>query len=420
MRKAIIPTILSVLTLPAISQITNDGSVFFVQPGAIVYSEDYVLNENNGQYDNSGDIYLEGDWINNGGNTALINSSPGTVIMNGGSQLITGSDVTRFYNLELNGGASIKTMTIDAETENQLDLIDAELQTQDNIMYVTNPNTTAVLWTNGYVASNALGGYLSRATNSISAYQYPVGSSLLSGIYRGVEITPSSASANEYAVRVADIDPSIDNSGTSASGAVGPFDRATKNAQIDNINSNFYHNIIRLSGTDDAAVDVYYFSADGDYESMAQWQSASSQWETTNFANSNTTAGVVFGAPNRISSIASLNNFAHDVFALNNLIRTITIPQFISPNGDGQNDVLDIENLHYYPENKLQVFNRWGNLVFEKDNYQNDWDGTANVDKGVNLLIGGDNPLPSGTYFYILDLGVEGLENYVGYVQIHK
>ncbi|MDC1450821.1 gliding motility-associated C-terminal domain-containing protein [Vicingaceae bacterium] len=60
-----------------------------------------------------------------------------------------------------------------------------------------------------------------------------------------------------------------------------------------------------------------------------------------------------------------------------------------TPNGDGINDVLRFDLLELYDGNKLQVFNRWGKLVFEDDNYQNDWDG-------------GD--LKDGTYFYILDI----------------
>ena len=60
-----------------------------------------------------------------------------------------------------------------------------------------------------------------------------------------------------------------------------------------------------------------------------------------------------------------------------------------TPNGDGINDVLRFDLLELFDGNKLQVFNRWGKLVFEDSNYQNDWDG-------------GD--LKDGTYFYVLDI----------------
>jgi len=48
-------------------------------------------------------------------------------------------------------------------------------------------------------------------------------------------------------------------------------------------------------------------------------------------------------------------------------------PNVITPNSDGTNDVFEIQNL---PENtKVLILNRWGNIVFSSDNYQNNWDG---------------------------------------------
>lgn len=60
-----------------------------------------------------------------------------------------------------------------------------------------------------------------------------------------------------------------------------------------------------------------------------------------------------------------------------------------TPNGDGINDLLRFDLLELFNGNTLQVFNRWGKLVFESNDYQNDWDG-------------GD--LKEGTYFYVLDI----------------
>ena len=66
------------------------------------------------------------------------------------------------------------------------------------------------------------------------------------------------------------------------------------------------------------------------------------------------------------------------------------IPNIFTPNGDGSNDNFVIKNIEYWDIN-LQVFNRWGNEVYNVDNYQNNWDGKY---KG--------NPVSDGTYFYII------------------
>jgi gliding motility-associated-like protein len=76
-------------------------------------------------------------------------------------------------------------------------------------------------------------------------------------------------------------------------------------------------------------------------------------------------------------------------------------PQGISPNGDGKNDVLAIPGLLATPgPNKLTIFNRWGNIVYESADYKNTWGGQT--DRAFELLAN-DGLLPDGTYYYILD-----------------
>ena len=78
---------------------------------------------------------------------------------------------------------------------------------------------------------------------------------------------------------------------------------------------------------------------------------------------------------------------------------SLNVPNGFSPNGDGTNDYFVIEGLSKYPENTLFIYNRWGNLVYKKQEYDNKWDGKSNV-SGIYL----GRTLPNGTYYYILDL----------------
>ncbi|MDX1461676.1 MAG: gliding motility-associated C-terminal domain-containing protein [Marinirhabdus sp.] len=76
-------------------------------------------------------------------------------------------------------------------------------------------------------------------------------------------------------------------------------------------------------------------------------------------------------------------------------IGNCTISQGISPNNDGFNDFLDLEFLNDRTGIvKLQIFNRLGTLVYEQNNYINEWGGQTTDSE----------ELPSGTYFYVLDL----------------
>ena len=76
----------------------------------------------------------------------------------------------------------------------------------------------------------------------------------------------------------------------------------------------------------------------------------------------------------------------------------LRIPNIFTPNGDGYNDYFEIgygeegkpinDLNEYFLSHKLVIFNRWGRIVYESDNYRNDWDG---------------GKLPDGTYFYVLE-----------------
>ncbi|WP_164969577.1 gliding motility-associated C-terminal domain-containing protein [Aquirufa rosea] len=101
-------------------------------------------------------------------------------------------------------------------------------------------------------------------------------------------------------------------------------------------------------------------------------------------------------------------------FRTENLENLNIIPQGITPNGDGKNDKLVIEGITGL-KNKLSIFNRWGNLVFEKENYSNDWGGeylTSDSSSDSKLL-------PDGIYYYVIDFYGQK-ENISTYVLINR
>lgn len=72
----------------------------------------------------------------------------------------------------------------------------------------------------------------------------------------------------------------------------------------------------------------------------------------------------------------------------------------LSPNNDGINDTLIIENLELSPNNTLRIYNRYGILVYEMENYDNRFNGRSNV----NMVIQRPDGLAAGIYFYIINL----------------
>ncbi len=86
----------------------------------------------------------------------------------------------------------------------------------------------------------------------------------------------------------------------------------------------------------------------------------------------------------------------------------VLVPNGFSPDGDGIGDYFKIRCLYRFPEAHLQVYSRWGSLVYEKKHYGNQdvwtgndewWDGRSNNKWAIS-----NDVLPAGTYVYILKL----------------
>jgi len=80
----------------------------------------------------------------------------------------------------------------------------------------------------------------------------------------------------------------------------------------------------------------------------------------------------------------------------------LKIYKAFTPDGDNINDLWVIENIQNYPNNQVMIYDRLGGLIFSARDYNNEdivWDGRSNQN-GLNIL-------PTGTYFYKIDLGGE-------------
>ena len=85
------------------------------------------------------------------------------------------------------------------------------------------------------------------------------------------------------------------------------------------------------------------------------------------------------------------------------------IPNTITPNDDNVHDTWKINNISLFPEASIQIYDRWGRVIFEQNGgYENDWNGKDSSGKD----------LPVDTYFYIIDLKVKGTSPIAGNVTI--
>lgn len=115
--------------------------------------------------------------------------------------------------------------------------------------------------------------------------------------------------------------------------------------------------------------------------------------------------------PGQVTNVASVKANETDLNILDNkteaikMIYGLKFPNVFTPNQDNINDTYRIAGLELFPENEFTVLNRWGNHVYEKKAYENDWTG-----EGLN----------EGTYFYVLKIksSTEKWEVFKGFITL--
>ncbi|MEL1247814.1 gliding motility-associated C-terminal domain-containing protein [Flavobacterium sp. DGU41] len=99
----------------------------------------------------------------------------------------------------------------------------------------------------------------------------------------------------------------------------------------------------------------------------------------------------------------------------------ITVYNAVSPNDDSSNDFFFIDGLECYPNNTVEIYNRWGILVYDETGYDNNLKSFKGISEGRNT-VNKNELLPDGTYFYILKYTDEENKNHdrSGYLYLNR
>ena len=149
----------------------------------------------------------------------------------------------------------------------------------------------------------------------------------------------------------------------------------------------------------------------GYYETLLDATTESNPIVNTSNYHANTTPKEIF--------IRVENNFCYAITSFLITTRNClpTIYNYVSANGDGYNDTFSIEGLrNIFINFELQIFNRWGRLIWTGTNQTTDWDGS--ITKGIKL---NEDDAPSGTYYYMLYLNDKDYpEPLIGWIYFAK
>lgn len=350
----------------------NNGSTVSILDGTIFSVKDSLVNT--GTFVNNGNLVIGGTWLNNGQYTP----GAGEITFNSTSattpQIINHNNQS-FSKLSITGGGK-KLILADMTIEDEIILTDGVIEAQNNAHVIINPTASI---TGGSDQSHI----------NATVYQHGSGDKLFP-LGNGSRYLPVSVSGIE--------DPSavIGITGIELEGGILP-----KAPSLDAISDKRYWQIDAPGGILNSRItlplrDEVLQGSEGNIVV------AESQDLTFDFISAGQSA---FAGSLENGSVTSERLIVSPYVTLASTSDNgeLIVYNAISPNGEEPNEFLIIGNIEYYPENTFSVFSRWGDKVFEIENYDN----KERVFRGMTN-IGGEKELVNGTYFYVVETKKDG------------
>ena len=298
---------------------------------------------------------------------------------------ISGTEIPKFYNMEVDVEDHL-FLEINTEVENSLVYINGDVITPR-----ATPNISLDFLESSIYAMEAdvrnTDGYAS--FNGSDGFIFPIGQDNKSRPL----ITPFQTTETKYTAAYFNEDPNFPTT-------FSTFNTSNSEGIIENVSvSEFWD----FNGTQKTSVTLTW-----DNESLISqltttlnnlrvvgWHIIENRWK--DLGNTNTTGSISTGT---ITSVEFLPQ-DYEVITFGSLISEdgLTVFDVITPNNDGDNETFIIEGIELF-ENTLQIFNRWGVLVYEATNYKNTFAGLSDG----RTTIKRNERLPVGTYFYVLEL----------------
>ncbi len=144
--------------------LTNTG-ILYVSSSTILASEGNIVTSATGNTENNGDVYVKGDWINNGTYTK---DNGKVTFWDTDNQVIDGTSAIDIYNVEVNKASGNVALNVNATVSNVLTLTSGMVNLNSKTLTISSPLTTAIAYTSGYLKSEQ--------TNNSSKVQWNIGS----------------------------------------------------------------------------------------------------------------------------------------------------------------------------------------------------------------------------------------------------
>lgn len=394
---------LLILSISIKAQTVNIGELY-ISPFTQISSLGALDNKATGDLVNDGEFYTYSDYNNDGLVTFSTGTTTGLNVLKGlfGNQKISGIMPIHWYSVEFDNGikqpAFLLSNDIDVNGTVNFNKGIIDNKTSDGTFIFENKsnfiNVSDISYVNGPVQKNG-----------DEVFIYPIGDK---NKYRFAQISAPEQIISS--LRCAYIN---ENSNLQ-------YPHSNKSETIGVINNQEYWLLDQSSGTSNIILTLSWdensTTPSGiimppiDAIHIVRWDSAKAIWVDEGGIADSTNKTVT--TPVKVSGYGIFTTARIEENNPSVPCNSLIIYNLISSNGDGLNDFLKIDGLtECSAENTVEIFNRWGVKVFETANYgSND-----NVFKGYSnarTTISANEFLPSGTYFYVLDIKYKSKDNF--------
>ncbi|WP_461533725.1 gliding motility-associated C-terminal domain-containing protein [Sinomicrobium sp.] len=370
------------------AQTVNTG-ILSISPDTEVSTLGHFNNRGSGDMLNDGTFYIYGNWNNDG----LVSFSPGqqsgNTLFKGmyGKQQLSGSMPSDFYNVLFDNPASQPAFELsgDISISGLADFTDGIVDGDDfGGMVIFQQGATH----SGVADHSFVDGQVRKVGDE--PFVYPIGDEKM---YRMAAMSqpnnPEDHFTSQYILKNSDLQ----------------YPHFEKEVIIDQIDDAEYWEIERTGGEsvvvltlswDERTTPASLLSDEtGKALHIVRWDEISGQWVDE--------GGVANVEEKTITSAVS----GYGIFTLGKVLvddtpkHDLIVYNGISPNGDNRNDFFFVKGLERYPDNTVEIYNRWGVKVYEGRGYDNSairFNGYSNGRATINS----GQKLPTGTYFYII------------------
>ena len=371
------------------AQIVNRGEVFSEKGTALSFLSNFT-NSPAGTFVNNGELFVYGDWDNNGV-VDYLDSNGLTVFGGSREQSISGESVSYFSNVTFQNYSTDIPFLLSGNIS-----VGGECYFESGVVDNKNFGGNFVFGQNGNQFSTSNSSYVNGAVEKVGnqSFVFPVGDD---GLYRSLEISAPDTSVDAFKAQYFFENPDAQ------------YPVRMRSGDIDELHDREYWVVSREFGSSGVLLTLSW--GDGlvsspaleipDQIQIAKWDDDIGYWIAI--------GGVVDEVNKTVTTPVAIEKFGVFTFAkVEGLPGNVFVFNAISANDDGKNDYLILNNIENYPNNTLEVFNRWGVKVFATNNYGTSGNFFRGRSEGsIPTLVGSGEYLPTGTYYYVLSYDYE-------------